>query len=367
MPQIQLGGGFWVPPPGIEGQNPTASNTTAVAATGDSIAIIGRVAFADGTAAAKNLQKVAVFFGTTVRAGATVLTVSHQGVSHAAGVPAQPDGSVGGSVTLTMGTDITASNQWVQTGNFSAIRSVSPGDEVAIEIKMGTRGGADTYTLNAQAYSAAPHSAIMLNAVSGVYTAQNFRPNILLVFDDGTLGTLAGALPNVFPGGSVGSQAFNNGSSPSEYGNQWTATVPCAIDGVWFLVNPVSNAAAFSLVLYKGTTALKTMAFDAHALAALASRIVQVTFAPQAFAIGDVITASVLPTTANNVTLLSSDVNANTHYGVHPLGTGYVAANRAGGAWTTVTTRRFWGGFHFLKFADGTGGGGSRSRTLTYS
>lgn len=358
MAQVQLGGGFYCPAPGLEGQNPSTGNTTAVAATNDSIAIIGRVQFGDGTSAAKNLQKVAVFFGTTVRAGATVLTVSHQGVSHAAGVPAQPNGTVGGSVTLTMGTDITASNQWVQTGNFSSTRSVSPGDEVAIEIKMGTRGGTDTYTLNCMSLSVAPHSAIVVNAVSGTYTAQNLRPNILLVFDDGTTGTLAGALPNVFSGGSMGTQAFNSGSSPNEYGVQWTATVPCVIDGIWFLVNPASNAAAFNLVLYRGTSALATMSFDAHALAATASRIVHVHFAPQTFAINDVVTASVVPTTVNNVTLLSSDVNANANYGVHPLGTGCVAANRAGGAWTTVTTRRFFGGFHFSSVSDGTGAGG---------
>lgn len=357
MPQVaqQAWAPVWMP--GVT-QVPTLVDSTAFAATGDKLAFVGRVDMGvNAQSATKNLQFVEFLPGTIVKAGSSGLTCSYQGLSHTAGgPPTEPDGVQGSTVAIAM--SALASNTWFKTGNFGAVKAVHHGDEIAIVLEFdgGGRLGADSFKfscVSASATSALGACGTVVD-VATVWTAQSQLANVILGFDDGTYGTIAGG----FPVKSLGTQAFNNGSAATEYGVQFTCVAPCTIDGAWIVLQPASNAADFSIVLYKGTTAQQTVAVDANTVNSVAGgRLYIVKFTPTAFAVGDVITVSALPGTVNNVTLQSFDVNTAAHLQAYDLGPGLVAANRAGGAWTTVTTRRFQAGFHFCDFADDTGGG----------
>jgi hypothetical protein len=345
--------GIFLPPPPL--YSPSGGFASAlINATGQKIAFIGRMM--NQARAAKNLTKVGFRFGTVTKAGGSALTVSLQDVDLVGGPPVQPDGTQDQTVAIANADAGFATSTFYKTNAFSASRAMAFGDAVAIVIEFDGSGrlGADAVNITSLG---TPGTAVQ-NLGGGVMTyngsawsQQGVIPNILLEFDDGTFGTLAGMVPL----SANGNVAYNSGSSPDEYALEFTVPFPARVEGAWAIMQAASGA-DFEFDLYNGTTLIASMAQDGNAIIAAAARTAYAPFAGEAYVVpGNTYRLALKPTTANNVTLYHSDVAAAGHFDAWPLGNTAVLNSRTdGGAWgAAIATRRPYMGLMLSALSDG--------------
>jgi len=118
-------------------------------ATGEMAAFCGRVWFS-ARSGTKNLSRVGFRFGAVTKSGGSGLTVSLQDVTLSAGPPMQPDGTQDQTVAIANGNASFASNTWIRTGTFSASRTVTYGDLLAVNVEYdgGGRTNPDSVIVN---------------------------------------------------------------------------------------------------------------------------------------------------------------------------------------------------------------------------
>lgn len=319
-----------------------SSQQTVIDATGEKFAWIGRVWNKDR--ATKSVTKVGFRFGPVTKSGGSALTVSLQDVDLANGPPFQPDGTQDQTVAIANADAGFASNVWYQTGNFSADRSVSFGELLAVVIEYDGSGRLSSDSVQISNHSLSNGNQNFLNTGIALYTASwahaSNRPNILLEFSDGTFGTLDGA----FPASSItGSVAFNADTNPDENALEFTVPFPCKVDGAWIVALVASATANFEVVLYAGTTALATVPIDANtAYNTGGAAMVIVPFSEVTLSPGTTYRLAVKATvSAQSVTIYYFNVAAAGHFQAHAGGTSWVYNTRNdGGSWGTATATR---------------------------
>lgn len=327
-------------------------------ASTEKAAFTGRVWF-PGRTGTKDIRRVGFRFGTVTKAGGSALTVSLQDVALAAGPPTQPDETQDQTVAIANGDAAFASNTWYRTGTFSADRTVTYGDRLAVVIEYdgGGRLGADAVNIAVIPWQPVPGVATPALKSAGTWAQSgNDAGNLLLEFSDGSFGRLDVGLPIK----TFNSHAFNSGSTPDEHALAFTVPVKCKVDALRAVVR--SNAATdnFDLVLYSGTTVLQTASVDSNEYRQTSVQLVTLPIPETELVTGTTYYLSVKPTTTNSPTAYSLDVDDANHLTTYPGGTGWTYSTRTdGGAWAAVTTtRQFLAGVRVSSLDDGAGAGG---------
>lgn len=364
MAYVQLNGpGPWIPqpPPLITALTITSS---VIDATGEKFAWSGRVWTPNrGT---KSVRNVGFLFGTVTKSGGSGLTVSLQDVATGA-TPVQPDETQDQTVAIANGDAGFVSNAWYTTGNLSADRSVTFGEllSVVVEYDGGGRTNPDAVnfrnlTRTSLGGTGGHFPAATLKTASWAATAT--IPNIVLVFSDGTYGTLLGA----FPCSAVSQLLFKQDTATTdEYSIRIVPNFNCKVDGLWAIMGVAAATADFSFVLYDGTTAMTggTVVHDGNLFVASSEdRLVEVPFSQEIeLTAGTTYRLAVKPTqTTSNVRLAYFDVGVAGHLNAHGMGSSSIIDGRLNeGSWNAdVATRRPFLGLRVSSVDDGTGSGG---------
>lgn len=364
------GRGNWFPAPPPIGLAPAFSTGLVIDATGEKLAFNGQVWFPARTGT-KDIRRVQFRLGAVTKAGGSAFTVSLQDPAAAAGPPGQPDETQDQTVAIANADAGLTSNVWYRTGTFSADRTVAYGDDLSIVVEFDGAGrlGADSLIVNGITQAGNSATGFYTPSVlktGGSFALNNAMNNVILEFSDGTFGILEGGVC----WSAVNSHAYNSGSATAdEHALAFQVPVECVIDGLWAAVVASGASADFDLVLYSGTTALVTKSFDANrALAAATARYLMVPIAETTLSPSTQYYLSVKPTTANNVTAYSFDVNDAAHMDVLDAGQAFNYSSRIdAGSWDAITTtRRLQAGIRLSQsHGAGAGGGHIMSRVRT--
>lgn len=343
--------GAWFPDPFSP---PSLSDIGLIDATGEKLAIVGRVRWKDN-AASKNIRHVQFKWGTITKAGGSALTVSLQDVSLTAGPVFQPDGGQDQTVAVANADAGFASTTWYRTGAFSADRAAAHGSLLAVVIEFdgGGRQGADAVRLNADVSQGGFHGSGIAQFTSAWSVLPlNATSNIILEADDGTFGTLDFSRPLATAANETG---YNSGSAADETGNAFTLPFACKVDCLWAMLSAASGA-NFDICLYRGTTLIASVSVDYNTVgAASSSRVHFGTIDDVEIQANVEHTITVKPTTANSVVLFGLTVNDAGHWDLHPGGQAMHYASRVdGGSWNApVTTKRIFAGMRISQVSDG--------------
>jgi hypothetical protein len=322
-------------------------------ATGEKIAMIGR--FWNASRSAKSIRKVGFRFGAVTKAGGSALTVSLQNVSTSANPP-QPDGTQDETVAIANANAAFASKTWIMTGNLSADRSVSFGEELAVVVEYDGSGRIGSDSVVVSSILTATNSC---NPVTSLYTSSwatsTRTPNFIFECSDGTFATFDGCSISK----DSSSATYNSGSTPDEYGNEFQIPFACKTDGAWLLITPQTTSSDFEVVLYSGTTALATATVDASTAGPVTGRIHILWGSEIELAANTNYILALKPTTANNVSLGYFDVDASTHWDATGIPTCAMVTRTNAGSWSgTTTTRRMTCGLNVSAIDTGGGSGG---------
>lgn len=369
--QTIAGQGLWMPAPPLHRE--ALSGGMLIDATGEKAAFSGRVFNKDRTS--KNITKVGFRFGAVTKAGGSALTVSLQDVNLAAGPPMQPDETQDQTVAIANANASFVSNTWIQTGTLSATRTVAFGEllSVVIEYDGAGRLAADSVVISGMAYHASTEWAHQMESAlktGGTWAAAGVHPNVILEFDDGTFGTLVGALPF----SAASSLAFKSDTAVAdEHALEFTVPFPCKVDGFWAFVTFSANTSNFDVVLYDGTSAMTggTVTVDANTpqSTSTAQRLIGSFSQEITLAANTIYRLAIKPTqTTSTVSLYYIDVNDANHFQALEGGTSWRLASRIDlGAWAAaVTTRRPLMGIHVSALDDGVSTGGSRGTKIIH-
>lgn len=342
--------------------SPAFGNTTALAATGDKFAMSGYVYIPGG--GTKNITRLWFRFGSAItKAGGSALTLSLQDPSTSAGPVMQPDGTQDQTVAIANGS--IAASTGLRTGALNATRSVTSGDPLSVVIEYDGAGrlGADSITfttINAAAATETGQFCVPASFASAAWAVSNTIADLALEFDDGTFGTLFGAIPIL----TINTHAFKQDTAVSdEYALAFQVPFSCKVDGVILPMIFAANTSDCSIILYDGTSAMTngTIALDANRISAAAVRFGFVPFSqPITLTINHQYYLALQPTqTTSTVTIYTFDVADANHLVCHPGGTLFNHTTRVdANAWAAITTtRRLFAGLHISHLDDGVGGG----------
>lgn len=366
--QVSIAGrGMFFPGSEAFGGAPGFTTIGPVDATGEKIAMVGRVWFSARTGS-KAITRVGFRFSTVDKSGGSALTVSLQDVTLTTGPPAQPDETQDQTVAIANANASFATNTWIRTDAFSATRSVAYGERLAVVVEYDGSGrqGSDVFNLHGITNAGMAlvnwgDSLVILKTAS--WAAAAAIPTIILEFDDGTFGTLDGA----FAASDIASVTYNlDTGTTDEHALSFSVPFPCTVDGLWAWVNSLAATADFEMILYSGTTVLATTTVDGNTTSASAVRRFLVPIAPQVLAANTVYKVAIRPTVAGsggNVMAYYFDVADANHFTVHDSGTAINYDTRLNqGAWAGVTTtRRLFAGVRISAVDDGTSGGSGAS------
>lgn len=278
--------------------------------------------------------------------------ISARDVELTAGPPLRDDGVVDQSVSRV--NPVSSTNY---SDTFSADRvAVATGDELCIvwEVTAYTSGSFVAASLPGGTSSrrVRPQATSFL---ASVYAERQDLPSFTLVAADGTLGILAGGVPQ--PTAAITVNAFNSGSTPDECALAYTPTEPHWGGTFRFFVLTTAGG-AFDVVLYEGTTAKATKSIDANTWGADAVvQDITASFPDVAFTVGNTYYLAVKPTTVTSVTIYLMVVTSGDLV-TFANGFGYATRTDAA-AWSAVSDTqlpvRVSLGF---VASDGGGGGG---------
>jgi hypothetical protein len=364
------------PPWLIAGNTPAYSASPLIDATGEKIAMCGRVWSKDRTS--KTINKVHFRFGTIVKAGGSGLTVSLQDLSTAATFIA-PDETTDQYRAIATGDANFASNTWYTTGllthdgtDSGTKRTIAHGDPLAIVIEFDGSGrlGSDSVIIAATAAVASSHLSQTVLKSGGSWSQSNAIPNVILEFSDGTFGTMLMS----FPTSAISSVTYNvDTGTADEYALEFSLPFAAKVDGAWFVATIANASYDFDLVLYDGTTAMTNGTINVDGAQNGAGGSVRYGEAPfpaeVTLAPNTTYRLSLKPTTVNSIALTYFDVAAAGHFQAHDGGTSFHMASRLNsGAWDSTgtssvyLTRRPFMGIRISALDDGLTAGHVQSR-----
>lgn len=229
----------------------------------EKFAMIGRIYIDGRPGSAKTLSTGTIQWrtsGVTFANGGTTIEIGIQDVASGAGPIAQPDGTFDVLTTLTGGGGGITANAWQTTTMNSGTKNITHGDLIAVVWDMTARGGADSVTVNTNnpgwqslggAIGLPNTNAFVSSAWQTTQTLGAGRtPNVIIAFDDGTLGWI----DNSFPFSASGTESFTATSSPDERGMMFQVPWDCKVDALWALVGITDADSDFTLKLYSTPT-----------------------------------------------------------------------------------------------------------------
>lgn len=355
-------GAEWLYPGLYRMAAPPAFGASTFAATGDKIAWVGRANWADHTVTSRDISRVQFRFGTVTKAGGSALTLSLQNVQTASGTVGAPDETQDQTVAIANADGSFASNTWYRTGTLSANRTVALGELVAVVLEFDGSGrlGSDSVAvsnLSAAATATIDGRSYALAKTGGTWAVATSVANLILEANDGTICTLGNGLAV----SAINSHAINSGTATAdEYALPFSFPFDARLESVIVPLAFTGNSSDVEIILYTGTTATTTITLDANTIISNSGRMYEFTL-PSEFTCSANTTyyLAVRPTTANNVTVYSVDVNAAGHLGIYPGGADANFITRLDqGAWASpTTTRRFLAGVRISSIDIPSGGG----------
>ena len=323
MSQLLVSGEIIMLPSSPTGIGGTASDT--LNAANETFAFIGQVLLENPLSGSKTISSagggsiVWTAGAVTFANGATTFDIGIQDVSTATSI-AQPDGTFDVKASFTGGGGGVTANAVNTSVMTTGTKTIAHGDLIAITLAMTTRGGTDSITVALNNMSNYWQDSLLpgvVNNTSGTW-ARNVTaiPNAYIVFDDGTIGWLAGTS---FTKTAPTLLTYNSGTATAdEYGNLLTYPVTFNALGIAITGYALNSSADFELLLYStplGTPVVeRTITVDATQLTAVNSRLRGLFLFSTPFLLkantGYAITLR--PTTANNVGTYYHDVNNST-------------------------------------------------------
>lgn len=315
--------------------------STLVDASAEKVAFIG--AFDHPARSTKAIRQVGFMFGTVVKAGGTGLLVSLEDVSLTTGAVQQPDGTQDQTVAIANANASFASDTWITTGNLSADRSQAHGALLAVVVQPDGSGilGSDSFNVRNLA-TAQTSLRGGVSHLTASWAAINVVPNIALICDDGTVGTLVPGFPvSAFVDGG----SFNSGSTPDEKGMEFIAPFTGKVDRIYARMTIASNAGDLEIHVEEGGSPMSgfPVTVDANAVSINnAIRHCQIMVPEFTITAGNTYNISLRPTSANNISLADWDVATAAHFQAWPGDTsiGHNTRTDAGGWGTKSTTKR---------------------------
>jgi hypothetical protein len=315
--------------------------------------------------ATKNISSISFRTGAVTFNVASVLTVSLQNLS-ATGVPMRVSESVLQSGTLT-GVALVA-NSWNTVTLGSNLTGVTLGQALGVCFDITTFNASDSVLIASwrNADNTQEGSLGVSKKTTGTWASANSFPNIVFGFDDGTFGTFFASLPiSTAPA----TAAFYTGSSPNEYGMQFTAPFSCKVVGAWAQIQHTTSAAIGTLSLYDSNS-------NSLASAAIGTGDLNVTGSPEAkfLIFGSEVTlikgniyylglaAGGATTSGDTMLLWDYTLGSAAHFQAHSnADTCYLVSRTNTGAWSTTTTARPMMGVIISRLDDGNGASGGAS------
>lgn len=295
----------------------------------------------------------------------TNLRVGIQDMS-TSGVPGRGDGTFDVYDDLVGGTDTLTATTWKTVTMSSGSKTISHGEKISVVIGMTARGGTDSMKVRGASTPSGLASQFPNSTFEsgGSFSATAQIPNIVIEFDDGTLGTLLGSWVTS-TGALSTTTSFDNASTPDEYCNILRWQYPVNVFGISVQVRPEANASDLELILYSdplGTpSAIETVTVTAanfHSTASVRSAFVALSTVRSLSANTDYAVA-IRPTSANNISIATHDVNAAAHWNTMDMGDECYMATRTNqtGAFSGTTTQRVFGlSVCLCGFGDDAGG-----------
>lgn len=342
----------YVPPTVYAGQ--AFMNSGLIDATGEKLAFVGTVSWADKTVSSRAIRNVSFLPGALTTAGGSGLTLSLQDIDLANGPIFRPDGTADQTVSF-LASAMTA-NTFYTTPNLSADRTVSLGDLLCVVLEFDGAGRLGSDAVNVIHSTLNPYDRggqIFFNGT----TWSNLGANgCVFTFADGAVGILAPSFPV-----STNASAFNysSASTPDEHALRFTPPYTCKIDALWASAAPSSGAANLDFVLYSGTTALVTASVDANTARSTNTLLLEVPIAETTLTGGATYRIAVKPTTTTNVSLRYYEVASSAIRACLPEATtcGYSSRTDAG-SWTDNDLRIPLIGVRLSSIEPPSGGGG---------
>lgn len=382
MTLVAIGNGLMYPSP-YSFPHASSATPTLDAAT-EKYAMVGRIYIDGRPGSAKTLSTGTIQYRTgavTFANGGTTVDIGIQDVASGAGPIAQPDGTFDVKTTLTGGGGGITTTAWNTATMNSGTKNITHGDLIAVVWDMTARAGADSVTITNGSIgwgtgvgsSGLPTTnAFVSSAWQTTNTAGAARsPNVIIVFDDGTLGWLDATIPFT----TVGADTFQDSTNPDERGMIFQVPWSCKVDALWVLGGVTDASSDFTLKLYSDPTgspsSLASVAVAAENLGVAALN--EFVTAPLATEVSlsantDYI-VTMLATGTSNSRLHNIVLGNTAHRAALNGGTTLAKAtrNNSSGAFTAESpaVTMYGIGVRISQFDDGTGsgsGGGSRSR-----
>lgn len=396
MAFVRVGGGIWVPsyaaPTAQTNPNTlySPSDAAVVDADEEEIQLIGYVYLAAGTGTKTfgTSSKISWLPGGSVTFaddGASDPTlrvgIKKASVIDAANGPAARatigaaafnvyDDLVGGTDTITSTTYRTDN----MSANDGANVSVTHGDLIAVCFHLDKPGAAaqsvKVRTNGTLSGGDSKFPATTLVTSGPTYTNLGLPPNVVLTFDDGSLGWLEGSA--MVSGSAVGTEAIGN---TNIYGNIWTPTFKCKVDAMAYTMTTAGttnyDAGLWSDPL--GTPAAvagANVSVDPQILTSTGQRAALVLFPTETeLTVGSPYAFGVQQNSATALTIVHSDFAAAGHMQANGLdSTCYAAKSTAGAAFAAQNSglRRgaFW--LRISSVDDGAGGGAGGNANILY-
>lgn len=253
------------------------ANSTTLNAANTSILVMGNV-YIDGEPTSKVCSTSCTISwrtggGITWANDATAVTIGLQDVNTAAGPPQQTDDSFDAYVQITpdatpgagLTTKALSNNTWTTVTMTDGTKTVTHGGLYGVVFDMTARGGADALQVSSNQAAIAMGNPSFVTENAGTYTAVSSAqfPNIIIAFDDGTLGWFDGSV--IYGGTNPTLTAFTTASNPDEYAVCFTVPKVVSVDGLYFFGTVADDAQA---ILYSdpyGTpTAMSTVTHDGN-------------------------------------------------------------------------------------------------------
>lgn len=244
MALVSIPHGLYWPSPFQMVANATATAATLNAA-GLKMAYVGHLYLNGRTTSAKTISaagggSIAFRLGTTTWANAgSTLTIGLQDVTPSAGPTARPDDSFDVSVALTGGAGLTTAawNVVSMTGGDGS-KTMNHGDLFAVVFDMSARAGADSVIVQGSTpflagtsnFPQRPNTA-SYSAGAWVSSTVSAIPNVVIVFDDGTVGIIDNGLPIST---TTAIEAYADATNPDERGVTFQVPFDCKADAFWF-------------------------------------------------------------------------------------------------------------------------------------
>jgi hypothetical protein len=347
MSMVQLvGEGFWYPPlpEGISGDNSVSSSDVLLLdADEEEAQLIGRIQLDGGGSKTFGTSgsKIGWLPGPTLTfAASSTLRIGVKSAAKVDTVNGPPARATVGAAafdvyrSLVGGTDTVTATTWREdTMNAGTPFTVTHGDFLAICLHLDTTAGTPNMKMRcaAAATKAGLPSSTLVTNLGTVFTSQTVLPNVMLTFDDGTLGWLP--LSYIFSVIDAGasSMGLNN-----IQGNVFRVPFACEIDSLAAYVSLLSNTRDFALQLYGtplGTPSLlASVTYEANIQATTGGLVTAPLPSPVALTPGTDYLVGVKQTTANGVNVTQRDVPDAAYFKPSGMGAECYAANSTAGA-----------------------------------